>query len=56
MTPGPWAGGIAYTNKGINTLMSKKKWNKTQEIVKELHRMSKLESYDRNNSNKFKGI
>lgn len=35
--------------------MSKKKWNKPQQLIEELHRMSKLESYDRKRLEQIQG-
>jgi hypothetical protein len=34
MTPGPWAGSMAYTNKGeVRVLIAKKKWDKGKRII-----------------------
>ena len=55
MTPGPWAGGIAHTNDGVVTLVSQKKWNKTQELVEELNQMSEGETYDRKRLEQIRG-
>jgi hypothetical protein len=37
MTPGPWAGYMAYTNKGeVRVLIAKKKWYKGKVIIRDL--------------------
>jgi hypothetical protein len=37
MTPGPWAGSMAYTNEGgLRELISKKKWDKGKVIIRYL--------------------
>jgi len=55
MTPGPWAGGIAHTNDGVVTLVSQKKWDKTQELVEELQQMSAAPMYDRKRLEQIRG-
>jgi hypothetical protein len=42
MTPGPWAGSMAYTNDGeVRVLISKKKWDKGKVIIRDLMFLTK---------------
>jgi hypothetical protein len=42
MTPGPWAGSMAYTDKGeVRVLIAKKKWDKGKRIIGTLVRQRK---------------
>jgi hypothetical protein len=54
-TPGPWAGGIAHTDDGVSTLVSEKKWTKTQELIGELRAMNESTSLNRKRLEQIRG-
>jgi hypothetical protein len=57
MTPGPWAGSMAYTNKGeVRVLITKKKWDKGKGIIGTLVRQRKEPPWlDHNERERWRG-
>ena len=57
VTPGPWAGSVAHTEDSkVTLLVSDKKWEKTQQLVKELSENAKSIEIDRKSLERIRGF